>query len=465
MPDSIGQIISRTRNQKGISLLQVYRALHIKEKYIAAIEADRFDDLPSPVQGKGFIRLYWDYLGLQASDLEVLLTPTPVEVNTPLIIEGKESGPSSIPEQNGDKGKILDEPVGLPQELAEIKSSTQILQDIGNALRVQRNRASLSVDSIESITHIPAHYIHALEAGKFDLLPSPVQARGMLSNYSEFLNLDTDALLLKYAEALQGKRNESLPLEEKNRRGSAIHLPKPGGMRKQGLAPARSIFSIDIMVVIALAVITFGSLIWGASSIVNYQVAPKATKTAQAMVNILRNTESVYTGMTLTSTLLPQSTETSTIQVVDEGPTATISAPTTSGFTIQVFVVALQRAYLQIITDGKVTFNGRVLPGNPYLFTGNKRIELITGNAGAIQVIFNQSDLGILGAQGEVIHLVFTINQYGTPTLTPSITPSATLVPSKTPKPSNTYPPTRTARPSNTPYPTRTPKPTRTPTP
>jgi hypothetical protein len=149
---------------------------------------------------------------------------------------------------------------------------------------------------------------------------------------------------------------------------------------------------------------------------------------------------------------------------VNEGPTATLAAPTSSGFPIQVFVVALQRAYLQIIVDGKVAFNGRVLPGNPYLFSGNKRIELISGNASALQVIYNQTDLGTLGASGEVVHLIFTLTQYGTPTLTPSITPSATLRPSKTPKPSNTYPPTRTPRPTSTPIPTRTRTPTRTPT-
>ena len=105
-----------------------------------------------------------------------------------------------------------------------------------------------------------------------------------------------------------------------------------------------------------------------------------------------------------------------------------------------------------------------LIPGNPYLFEGKTRIELICGNAAAIQVIFNQTDLGTLGPQGSVIHLIFNINSFGTPTFTPSATPSATLKPSKTPRPSNTYPPTKTKLPTSTPYPTRTRTPTRTPT-
>ena len=112
----------------------------------------------------------------------------------------------------------------------------------------------------------------------------------MLNNYSDFLNLDADKLLLKYAEALQLKREEALLIVEKKQKRPAFHLPKPGGMRKQGLPLGRSIFSLDIFLVAVLAIITFGSLIWGASAIVSYQVDPKSTKTAQAAYDALAKT-------------------------------------------------------------------------------------------------------------------------------------------------------------------------------
>jgi hypothetical protein len=235
-------------------------------------------------------------------------------------------------------------------------------------------------------------------------------------------------------------------------------------MPKQGLPTARSIFSLDIFVVIILVVVTFASLIWGASAIVSYQVDPRATKTAQAQIDALIHTATAEAGLTPTTTLEPPTTETVVAVLPVDRPTLTFAAPAASGSPVSVFFVANQSAYMQVIVDGKVAFNGRLIPGNPYLFEGKTRIELICGNAAAIQVIFNQSDLGSLGPQGSVIHLIFNINSYGTPTLTPSITPSATLKPSKTPKPSNTYPPTKTKLPTSTPYPTRTRTPTRTPT-
>lgn len=466
MPDSIGQIITQTRSQKGISLLQVYRAIHIKERYLTAIENDRYDDLPSAVQGRGFIRLYWEYLGLPAPELESLLSPARVQVEPLTAGEDHEvaKAGSELPKVD-DIGENR-EPVIDNLQQPEIKhTSTQIYKEIGEELRTQRSRLSLSLDNIEEITHIPLHYVQALEAGQFDTMPSPVQGKGMLSNYSDFLNLDSDKVLLKYAEALQLKREEALLIVEKKQKRLAFRLPKPGGMRKQGLPIGRSIFSLDIFLVGILVMITFGSLIWGASAIVSYQVDPKSTKTAQAAYDALAKTATADAALISTTTLEPIGTETSVSAPVEEAPTATLSAPTTSSFPIQVFVVAQQRAYLQIIVDGKVAFNGRVIPGNPYLFSGNKRIELTTGNAAALQVIYNQTDLGNLGGPGEVIHLVFSMTEYGTPTLTPSITPSATLKPTRTLIPSNTYPPTRTPRPTSTIIPTRTRTPTRTPTP
>ena len=47
--------------------------------------------------------------------------------------------------------------------------------------------------------HIRKIYLLAMETGQFDQLPSPVQAKGMLTNYAEFLNLDIDAFILGQA--------------------------------------------------------------------------------------------------------------------------------------------------------------------------------------------------------------------------------------------------------------------------
>jgi hypothetical protein len=76
------------------------------------------------------------------------------------------------------------------------------------------------------------------------------------------------------------------------------------------------------------------------------------------------------------------------------------------------------------------------MPGSAYTFSGNEQVVLRTGNAGGLQVYFNQQDLGILGAFGEVVERVYTIQ--GALTATPRVLPTGTPTPSGTPTPTPT---------------------------
>ncbi len=60
----------------------------------------------------------------------------------------------------------------------------------------------LSRDDIEAHTHIPIHYVDFIENGEFDSFPSPAQARGMLTNYLNFLEFKPEEIMNRYAEAL-----------------------------------------------------------------------------------------------------------------------------------------------------------------------------------------------------------------------------------------------------------------------
>jgi len=94
---------------------------------------------------------------------------------------------------------------------------------------------------------------------------------------------------------------------------------------------------------------------------------------------------------------------------------------------------------VRVISDGREVFNGRVVPGTAYPFTGYTKILLTAGSASGIQVFYNQQDMGVLGMSGEVLELEFTSK--GFVTSTPMFTPSPTA----------TQPPTLTQRATATP--------------
>ena len=107
------------------------------------------------------------------------------------------------------------QPVAGPSKPGYLPGQTRsesqiILQEIGQQLKQQREFLGLSLAEVEKYTRLRLHYLKALENGSMDDLPSTVQGRGMLNNYANFLNLDSDALLLRYADALQLGRVERL---------------------------------------------------------------------------------------------------------------------------------------------------------------------------------------------------------------------------------------------------------------
>ena len=53
---------------------------------------------------------------------------------------------------------------------------------------------------------------------------------------------------------------------------------------------------------------------------------------------------------------------------------------------LEINIVARQRAWMRVIVDGEVAYEGRVMPGSAYSFPGNERIELLTGNGAGMQV-------------------------------------------------------------------------------
>lgn len=63
----LGATLKARRQEVGLRLTAVARALRIKKKYLALIEADDFDKLPHDVYILGFVRRYSRYLGLDES--------------------------------------------------------------------------------------------------------------------------------------------------------------------------------------------------------------------------------------------------------------------------------------------------------------------------------------------------------------------------------------------------------------
>jgi cytoskeleton protein RodZ len=591
MIDTIGQRLKKAREFHHLTLEKAAEATRIRTGYLRALESDDFSAMPSPVQARGFLRNYAQYLDLDLdqvldelriaqpgsnsdSEADVVFeekatepqakedarpeieTEKPVEENpeepfwqtwlrrvksesgdldeqeSPASAEvasqsneeeaapavSRESGPepdeatliepitrpapplqvdavdetgagqgedsdageteSKAEGQTGFWGRLLEgiksrlpekSPKAAPLEAtldeespkAEVEqesevqftaesslSSQEIIDEIGWELRHRRELLSLSLDEIERHTRMRTQLMEALEQGKFDELPSPVQTRGMLANYAAFLDLDVDALLLRFADALQARHRERHPEKPARRRGQPI-VP-------ENVPPFRTFIAGDVIFGIGMVLLLVVFSVWGISRVIALQAEHNASIQAEA------------TGPSISEALIGTPVDTVPAEVTlipaEDTPMpgvveATLEIPTLVGdANVQINVIAVERSFLRVTVDGEVVFEGRTIPGNAYPFEAEQSIELLAGNGSALRVIYNQRDMGLLGGFGQIASYIYTPDEILTPT--PAVSPTATSTPFISPTPSLTPSPTDT--PNGTPA---SPTPTATSTP
>jgi cytoskeletal protein RodZ len=300
------------------------------------------------------------------------------------------------------------------------------MDKIGRKLQETREQLGLSLEEVERSTRIRTHHLQALEEGDLDALPSSVQARGFLGNYADFLGLDVDAILLKYAEGLQSRRSRSRPVEilnaSKTLNSVQVHSRRPRWL-------SSDLFFAAVIMLAVLAVV-----VWGGSRVVTLiQQQPDATEVAlEFLIPTSTVTATPQAGEVESEIVLTSPAQETAI------PTQPISlGPSTS---IQLQIVAESRSWLQVIVDGREEFNGRMMPGEDLRFSGDQTVEITTGNAAGLRIFFNGQDQGLLGEVGQVVSRIWTLN--GIITLTPTETRVATSTPpaSETPIPTSTQP-------------------------
>jgi cytoskeletal protein RodZ len=405
MIESVGSQLRRAREAQALTMEQASRATHIRLHYLQALEAGDFDALPSMVQARGFVRAYATYLGLSPESMLAAL-------NASLGV-GEQPVPASQPPVVEDRA---------PQD----DSIEAIFQDIGQRLKRHRELLGLSIEDVERHTHLRQRYLVALEAGDLESLPSPVQGRGMLNNYASFLGLDPEPLLLRFAEGLQAQlavRQATRPVP--TRPVQTVAQP-PGSVRR--------LVSAETLLAVVVVLFLVGFVIWGAVRIFTMQAEQEPVPTAPSIAEVLL---SAPTSTATSPPLAPTPT-------VPPLPQTTSAAETPQAIAVlpgeqvglQVYVTVRQRAWVRVTVDGEVVFQGRVLPGSAYQYEGEETVEVLTSNGAALQIFFNQQDLGPMGLFGQVVQQVFTVSGVQTPTptvtLTPTVTPRFTPTPQAT---------------------------------
>lgn len=431
-----GELLRLTREERNLEIAEAAKATRIRTHYLQALEEGELGLLPSSAQVRGFLRTYAIYLGLAPEDVLDLLKPRAPQAAVP---ELQGASPVTAGEPIVE---TTVEPTPAPEPAVGVRAA---FASVGAQLRQRRESLELTLPEVEQSTFIPEHYLRRLESGDFNSFPSPTQARGMLSNYADFLGLESDALLTEYASALQTRfeaKQPSKPQRAERERPKLVFRLPPW---------ISSLVSRDVIFggVAGLVLLLFVAWSIGriSAAVANQEPEPTAPPLTGLLLSTPQPTVGSPTAASPAGSINLLEQQTPTPGLLGE---ATIEAGAFGNIALR--VISLQRNWMRVTVDGQIQFEGRTLPGQSYPFNATGQIVLFTGNAAGLRAFLNEQDLGILGIYGEVITIVFTQSGAATPTLsptptidpgiltatansalTPSATPSATATPSPQP--------------------------------
>ncbi len=129
MPDSIGSRLKQTREARSLTLDKAAEATRIRRHYLQALENDDYSIMSSAAQGRGFLRIYADYLGLNLDQLTAGLraeaATTPPASDTPAPVPPAEAPPRPAAEPSpAEPASILE---GTPLAAAPAPETEPVL--------------------------------------------------------------------------------------------------------------------------------------------------------------------------------------------------------------------------------------------------------------------------------------------------------------------------------------------------
>ena len=274
------------------------------------------------------------------------------------------------------------------------------MEEIAKTLKEARHRLGLTLEEAERSTRIRTHYLEALEKGELQSIPSQVQARGFLKNYSEYLGLDSGPILQRYSEVVHSQR--TLPLRRVRQDDQAT---------RPSVAVRRRRISADLVIAGVITIAVLAVLVWGIGL-----VASSLRGQPQA--------ESAFLIPTFTPTAEGETpgSEQALLAVAQTPTPPSIEIPPGLTNALDLRLLIERRSWINVEVDGEVKERRRAAPGELLEFQGEQLIKVTTANGGGVRVFFRGDDQGLLGELNEIVTRLWV--RSGAITPTPSATPN-----------------------------------------
>ena len=300
-----GAQLKKIREERNIPLEAVASATHIRLAILQDLEDEEYSELSSTTQTKGFLKLYADYLAL-SEQLTIVEDEEESKLNQNLSNSVKDEQKSEQDEKSGFENEALSQdseksektvkkeyviPLvkkvvrkentenDAEEKLENATESSEELMAIGREMAARRRYLNVGWEVIESETHIPKDQLKSIERGDLAAFVNPMQFKGHLQAYARFLNLDVEAVMIRYADAIQKRRLEKVSQEPIRKRIAKVLPPF--------LLNLKRFFTLDLFFGSLMILGILGFLIWGISRMTFSEEEPVLTDTLPAVADML----------------------------------------------------------------------------------------------------------------------------------------------------------------------------------
>ena len=229
-------------------------------------------------------------------------------------------------------------------------------ESLGRYLKRERELRNISLREISKNTKVKEHLLKAIEEDLYASLPSPTYVKGFLLSYAKYIGLDPNDIFLRYESSLKGK---------------PVTRPE-APQEKKILWNIKYRWLIGGIILISLLISYFLFLRTSTPPIQPVSVKPEAAEPLPSPPQIA----------------------------------GTTSTPEEPFFSLH--LKAVEETWVRIQINGQPEHEMTLKPGESTSHRAMKRVHLLVGNAGGLDILFKGKSLDRFGKSGEVVHLIFT---------------------------------------------------------
>ena len=293
----------------------------------------------------------------------------------------------------------------------------------GERMKREREMRSITLEEIATSTKIGTRSLKALEDEDFDQLPGGIFNKGFVRAYAKYLGIDEEQAVADFLAALEEAQKPPTIVIEAQARAEREKKESAAAVR-----PWLALLAIVVLVGLGVA----GWKWWQGQHEDETPPPPVVTKTKPAPITpsqtaptttTTSNTNPSTTNPTTTTTPppttdatanpTPSTTNPTTTDTTTPPPPTPVSDTTTTKTKPVEFTVDLHTrkpSWVSIVVDGKQRFNGLMTEYQQRSYSAKSEIKVSMGNAGGVEVSFNGSSLGVLGADDKPRTVTFTPN-------------------------------------------------------